>query len=134
MADIAKLETVCFNDPWSERSIRSELDNPLSMWFVAMDGDKLCGYIGSQAVLDSADMMNIAVDPQYRRQGVGQMLVCKLMEALEARNVRILLLEVRVSNASAISLYEKMGFSVAGRRPNYYHNPKEDAWILRKEW
>lgn len=134
VADIARLETVCFSDPWSERSIASELTNPLSYWYVAMDGDHLCGYIGSQRVLDSADVMNVAVDPQYRRQGIGEMLVNKLVEELDRMDTHILLLEVRVSNDPAISLYEKLGFSVAGRRPNYYHNPKEDAWILRKEW
>ena len=62
------------------------------------------------------------------------MLVNMLVEELDKLDTHVLLLEVRISNDPAISLYEKMGFTVAGRRPNYYHNPKEDAWILRKEW
>lgn len=131
---IAQLEKLCFNDPWSENSIASELDNRLSCWFVAMDGEKLLGYVGSQSVLDGADMMNIAVSPDCRRLGVAKALVNTLVEALKNRGVRFLMLEVRVSNAPAIALYEKLGFTQAGCRKNYYRNPKEDALILRKEW
>lgn len=130
---IGALEKICFSDPWSEKSIASELDNPLSCWLVAEDAGTLCGYVGSQAVLDCADMMNLAVAPDYRRQGVGQALVDALACQLSQNNVRALLLEVRVSNTPAIALYEKMGFAQVGRRPRYYHNPREDAWILRKE-
>lgn len=57
---IAELEKICFHDPWSERSIASELENPLSYWLVAMDGEKLVGYVGSQTVLGETDMMNVA--------------------------------------------------------------------------
>ena len=131
---IAELEKVCFSDPWSENSIAYELTNPLSFWLVAMDGDKLVGYVGSQAVLDSADMMNIAVAPSHRRQGIARRLVSALVEQLKIKDVRMLLLEVRVSNDAARALYEEMGFVAAGKRPGYYTNPKEDALILRKEW
>lgn len=134
VAPIAELEKICFNDPWSENSIASELDNRLSYWLVAIQDDQLIGYVGSQSVLDGADMMNIAVSPHCRRMGVAEALVNALVEALKARGVRFLMLEVRVSNAPAIALYEKLGFKQAGCRRNYYRNPKEDALILRKEW
>jgi ribosomal-protein-alanine N-acetyltransferase len=130
---IAELEKLCFSDPWSENSIASELDNPLSYWLVAEDNGKIAGYVGSQSVLDAADMMNLAVSPDCRQQGVGQALVNELVQHLQKNNVIALLLEVRVSNAPAISLYEKLGFEQVGRRPKYYHNPREDALILRKE-
>ena len=130
---IAELEKLCFSDPWSENSIASELDNPLSYWLVAEDNGKIAGYVGSQSVLDAADMMNLAVSPDYRQQGVGQALVNELVQHLQQENVIALLLEVRVSNTPAISLYEKLGFVQVGRRPKYYHNPREDALILRKE-
>jgi len=78
--------------------------------------------------------MNLAVQPEYRRQGIGEKLVSALIAALAQQNVHSLTLEVRVSNAPATSLYEKLGFVQVGRRPNYYKNPKEDALILRKEW
>ena len=130
---IAHLETVCFSDPWSEKSIASEIANPLSCWLVAEEQGRIAGYVGSQSVLDAADMMNIAVDPDFRRQGIGEQLIVALMEQLRKKNVIALLLEVRVSNTPAIALYEKLGFEQVGRRPRYYHNPKEDALILRKE-
>ena len=130
---IAELEKICFSDPWSENSIASELDNRLSYWLVAEDNGKIAGYVGSQAVLDAADMMNLAVSPDYRQQGIGQALICGLIEHLKRKKVIALLLEVRASNTPAISLYETMGFIQVGRRPKYYHNPREDALILRKE-
>ena len=64
---VAAIEKECFSDPWSEKSIASELENPLSLWFVAMDGNRVCGYVGSQTVLGESDMMNIAVSGDYRR-------------------------------------------------------------------
>ena len=131
---IAELEKVCFSDPWSVNSVESELNNALSLWLVAMDGDKLVGYIGSQTVLGEGDMMNLAVSPDYRRMGVGEGLVNALVDALSAKGATRLALEVRASNAPAISLYEELGFVQVGRRPNYYVHPKEDALILRKEW
>ena len=134
VAQVAALEKLCFNDPWSENSIRSELSNPLSLWLVAQDGDTVAGYVGSQSVLGEADMMNIAVSPEYRRQGIAQRLVEALTEALCSEQVYCLTLEVRASNTPAKALYEKMGFAEIGRRPNYYRNPKEDALILRREW
>ena len=131
---IAELEKICFNDPWSEKSIASELDNRLSLWLVAMDGDRVAGYVGSQSVLGETDMMNIAVHPDFRRRGIAEELVVKLVEELKVRGNHSLMLEVRVSNDPARNLYEKLGFQQVGLRKNYYRNPKEDACILRKEF
>ena len=131
---VAALEKECFRDPWSERSIASELENPLSMWIVAVNDGAGVGYVGSQSVMGEADMMNIAVSASCRRQGIAQELVQRLVAALAEKEVYSLTLEVRASNAPAKALYEKLGFSEIGRRPNYYRNPKEDALILRKEW
>ena len=131
---VAQLEKLCFNDPWSERSVASELTNPLSLWLVATEGDRVAGYVGSQTVIDETDMMNVAVDPEFRRQGIAENLVMELIGALREKGSRCLTLEVRASNEPAITLYEKLGFSQVGRRPKYYRNPREDALILRKEW
>ncbi|MBR5021913.1 MAG: ribosomal protein S18-alanine N-acetyltransferase [Oscillospiraceae bacterium] len=130
---IAELERLCFSDPWSENSIASEVANPLSYWLVAEVDGVVAGYVGSQTVLDASDMMNLAVSPDYRRQGIGQALVEALVEYLRENKVIALLLEVRVSNAPAIALYKSLGFELVGCRPKYYHNPREDALILRKE-
>lgn len=131
---IAQLEKRCFSDPWSEKSIASELENPLSVWLVAVDGGQLIGYVGSQTVLGETDMMNLAVAPEVRRQGTGRALVLALVDALTEKGSHSLMLEVRVSNTPAQKLYESLGFSQVGRRPKYYVNPREDALILRKEW
>jgi len=134
VTQIAALELICFSDPWSENSIRYELRNPLSTWLVAIEGERVVGYVGSQTVLGETDMMNLAVDPDFRKQGIGERLVAKLIDLLRVKQAYCLTLEVRTSNTPAISLYEKLGFSQVGRRPNYYHHPKEDALIMRKEW
>ncbi len=131
---IAQLEKVCFSDPWSINSITSELNNPLSLWVVAIADNRLIGYVGSQSVMGWADMMNLAVDPDYRRMGIGENLVEVLVSRLKENQVTCLTLEVRASNTPAIRLYEKIGFTEVGIRPNYYHNPKENALIMRKEW
>ncbi len=131
---IAELERLCFSDPWPEAAIAPELTNPLSLWLVAMEGERLAGYVGSQTVLDESDIMNIAVHPDFRRRGIGEALVTELVAALHDRGSNCLALEVRASNAPAIALYEKLGFAQAGLRKNYYRNPKEDALILKKHW
>ena len=134
VAPIAEIEKICFNDAWSEKSIASELTNRLSLWLVAMDGERLAVYVGSQSVLGETDMMNIAVHPDYRRRGIAEQLVVRLVEELKTRGNHSLMLEVRVSNEPARKLYEKLGFQQVGLRKNYYRNPREDACILRKEW
>ena len=131
---IAQLETLCFTDPWSERSISSELDNNLAFWLVATEQEQVVGYIGSQTVMDETDMMNVAVHPDFRRKGIAEALIGTLVGRLREMGSHCLTLEVRASNAPAIALYEKLGFSEIGRRKNYYRNPREDACILRKEW
>ena len=130
---VAELEKACFSDPWSLQSITSELSNRLSLWLVAVENGRVIGYIGSQSVLGEADMMNVAVAEAARGRGVGTSLITSLIERLRQANAHRLVLEVRVSNAAAISLYETLGFSVVGRRPNYYYHPKEDALIMAKE-
>ena len=134
VSQVAQLEELCFNDPWSEKSVTSELTNKLSLWLVATEGERVAGYVGSQTVLDETDMMNIAVHPDFRRQGIAERLVISLVEELRKKGSKCLTLEVRASNEPAITLYEKLGFSQVGRRPKYYRNPREDALILRKEW
>ena len=131
---VAQLEKLCFSDPWSEKSVASELENKWALWLVALEGDAVVGYIGSQTAVDETDVMNVAVHPDHRRKGIAEVLIEKLVAELKARGSHALMLEVRDSNVPAISLYEKLGFLQVGLRKNYYRNPKEDARILRKEW
>ena len=134
VSQIAELEKLCFSDPWSENSVASELNNKLAFWLVAMEENRVAGYIGSQTVMDETDMMNVAVHPDYRRKGIAETLVNELVVNLKKMGSHCLTLEVRASNVPAITLYEKLGFTEIGRRKNYYRNPREDALILRKEW
>lgn len=129
----AELEKVCFQDPWSEKMLLDELENPLSIWLAARDGGTGVGYIGSQTVLDESCVMNLAVFPGYRRKGAGRALMRKLEDILSEKGSSVLLLEVRPSNTAAVRLYQSEGFVQAGRRKNYYLHPREDALILRKE-
>lgn len=131
---IAALEQRCFTDPWSENAVKSELENPLSVWLVALNGETVAGYVGSQTVLGETDMMNLAVAPDFRRRGIGEALVNALVARLKSMGGHCLTLEVRASNAPAQALYQKLGFVQVGRRPRYYEKPREDALILRKEW
>ena len=131
---VAALEKACFSDPWSEASVASDLNNPLSCWLVALEGEVVAGYVGSQTVLDETDMMNIAVRADFRRRGLATALVLALIACLKQRGSRRLTLEVRASNESAQNLYARLGFTQVGRRKNYYFHPREDAFILQKEW
>ena len=79
-------------------------------------------------------MMNIAVHPDYRKQGIATNLINILVKELTQRGSHSLMLEVRASNEGAISVYKSLNFSEVGRRKNYYRNPKEDALIMRREW
>ncbi len=133
VAQIAEMEKLCFSDPWSERSIASELENELSLWLVCEKDDRVVGYVGSQSVPPESDVMNIAVMPECRKQGIAQQLLRELVHRLRTNGIESLTLEVRASNEPAICLYSKLGFEIVGRRPKYYVNPKEDALIMRRE-
>ena len=135
VATVAAIEKECFGmAAWSENSVAYELTNPLSLWLVAVDENQVVGYVGSQTVCGETDMMNVAVTADYRRKGLGELLVQALVTELQAIDSHSLTLEVRASNVPAISLYEKLGFTQTGLRKNYYRNPREDALIMRKEF
>ncbi|EEQ09719.1 Ribosomal-protein-alanine acetyltransferase [Yersinia mollaretii ATCC 43969] len=93
---------------------------------------KMVGFAITQIVLDEATLFNIAIDPQYQRQGYGRLLLEHLIAELETRNIVTLWLEVRASNAGAIALYESLGFSEVSVRRNYYPsaNGREDAIMM----
>ena len=127
---VAALEAACFSTPWSESSIRSELENPYAIWLVAMEGDVLAGYLGVQFGPDGGDIMTIATAPAFRGQGIGKQLLSAMVQILREKQLGWLTLEVRPSNAAAVGLYEAMGFREVGRRPRYYKKPTEDALLM----
>lgn len=125
-----ELEKKCFSVPWSEESIRAMFSEKGYWNLTAMDDGSLIGYIGMKAVLDEADITNVAVDPDRRRQGIGKMLLRELLAKAGELGIRRIFLEVRVSNTAARALYEQAGFRTVDGRKNYYEKPKEDAYIM----
>lgn len=125
-----ELEKKCFSVPWSEESIRAMFSEKGYWNLTARDDGSLVGYIGMKAVLDEADITNVAVDPDRRRQGIGKMLLRGLLAKAGELGIRRIFLEVRVSNTAARALYEQAGFRTVDVRKNYYEKPKEDAYIM----
>jgi len=119
--DMERIEAECFSVPWSREALEDELENPMAHYVVCCDPEgNVVGYIGSRIVLDSADITNVAVRPQYRRQGIGYELVNRMLEEMILRGVSSVLLEVRESNLPAQNCYARAGFVPVGRRKNYY--------------
>lgn len=132
-AQIAVLERETFSLPWDEASIRAELDNPLSLWLVAAEGETVLGYVGSQTCFDDTDILNVAVRSDCRRRGIAEALMRELERLLPLRGAERITLEVRASNDPAIRLYEKLGYARVGLRKGYYEKPREDAVIMQRD-
>ena len=134
LSGVADLEKLCFTTPWNEAMLEEELYNDTASFIVAQgENGEVLGYAGLHVILDEGYIDNVAVRPEYRRQGIADQLLdvfCRFGEA----HLRFLTLEVRPSNTSAVALYEKHGFKEAGRRKNYYTDPTEDALLLTKEF
>lgn len=131
---VCHLEKVSFSQPWSEFAFRSELeDNELAYYSVLVPinaPNKVIGYGGLWVVLDEAHVTNIAVDPAYRGKRLGHFLVQTMQQLAVLKGAKRMTLEVRVSNASAIKLYTRLGFIEEGVRKRYYTDNDEDASIM----
>lgn len=130
VAQVARLEQLVFSVPWSKNSLEESRKRPEYVFLTARCGEQIAGYIGMYQTLDEGDITNVAVHPAFQKQGIGTALVSALMREAAARGIREITLEVRISNAAAIHLYEKCGFSAEGCRKNFYDRPKEDALIM----
>ncbi len=124
---VARLERLCFSDPWSADALAEELNNPCARFLTALDGDTVIGYLGCHHIVDEGFIANVAVHPLYRRQGVARALVTTAIE--QGHSLTRLTLEVRASNNAAIALYESLHFIKDGVRPRFYAHPTEDACI-----
>ena len=132
---LAELERQCFAEPWSEKSLREELENPQAVFLTAETPQgELLGYSGMHDVLGEGYIDNIAVFPQARGKGVGSALVRALCDYGERNRLDFITLEVRPSNEAALALYHKFGFCQEGIRKNYYRHPTEDAWLLTRRF
>ena len=122
-------------DPWTAGMIAQELSSGRSVYFgVCVNDDVaapvLCGYAGIAVGID-ADVMTMGVLPDFRGRGLGRVLMGALIDVARRWGSERVFLEVRESNAAAISLYENSGFEVVGRTKGYFRNPREDALNMR---
>lgn len=129
---VAELAKKCLPEHWSLDSVRSVLKYENNIYYVAhsIEQSLVVGFAGIMVIADEAELLNIAVAPEFRRQGIGKVLLRQMLqEAKECGAFRILL-EVRESNLTAQSLYRQYQFAEIGTRRKYYHNPVEDAVIM----
>lgn len=128
------IEKASFAVPWPNDAYRSELTtNRLASYVVARTDDAVIGFAGLWVMVDEAHVTTFAVDPRWRRHGVGELLLLALFDIAVTRRAREATLEVRLSNVPARRLYEKYGFRPVGIRPRYYSDNGEDALIMTTE-
>lgn len=132
-ADIPRLlsyEQAAFSSPWSEDSFRALLNKPHYMYLVALVDEQVAGICGMVNVCGEGDIDKVLVGESFRGQGIAQQMLGELLAWGEQEGIRDYTLEVRVSNAPAIRVYEKAGFVSEGVRPGFYDKPTEDALIM----
>lgn len=132
---VLEIDRLSFALPWPERSYRFELsENPAAHLMVAEMGRvnhrAVVGYVGFWLIVDEAHISTIAVDPGWRSQGIGELMLGHTLVAARNLGADMATLEVRASNEAAINLYRKFGFQVVGRRAAYYRDNEEDALLM----
>lgn len=134
LSQVHAIEKECFGSPWTISSFRYELQQSESIFKAAVLDEQVAGYVCLRTMLDITHVMNLAVLPEYRRRGIGIMLLKEaLLELKRLRpDIKFVTLEVRESGG-ALKLYEKAGFAAIGKRKGYYHSPDEDAIIMGME-
>jgi [ribosomal protein S18]-alanine N-acetyltransferase len=128
------IERASFAVPWPDDAYRNEIrTNRLASYVVARLDDAVVGFAGLWVMVDEAHVTTFAVDPRWRRRGVGERMLLALLDLAISRHAREATLEVRLSNLPARKLYEKHGFRPVGIRPRYYSDNGEDALIMTTE-
>ena len=134
LSALMALEEKSFSDPWSEGMMKSALSDSSVLLFTVEEKGAVLAYMMLLSVFPDGEILNLAVDPEYRRRGLADRLFDALAAYCRQVQIEMLFLEVRESNLPAVSLYEKQGFVTVGRRKNYYRYPKEDALVMRLDW
>lgn len=130
---IEVIEKQCFSMPWTRDMLIKQASGDMYIFLAAEnESGEAVGYIGLMYVLDEGYISNIAVSPDWRRRGVGDMLIDELIIRAKEKELSFVTLEVRESNLAAIGLYKKHGFSEVGRRRNYYEQPRENAILMTR--
>ena len=128
---VAEIEKLCFGGAaWSKNSLELLTKEGIGMGMVCRKDGKIVAYGGMLCVVDEGQITNIATHPDYRRQGYGDAVVEALKKHAKNNRLDIITLEVRESNAAAISLYTSNGFKVDGKRKDFYTKPTETAILM----
>ena len=134
LEEVIEVEHQCFTTPWSRYSFICELsNNQFSHYILARHLGKVIGYAGMWIIIDETHVTNVGVLPEYRGEGVGELLMRSLMVLAKHQGAKKMTLEVRKSNYVAQNLYSKLGFEPVGIRRGYYLDNKEDAVIMWKQ-
>lgn len=128
---LVPLERLCFSDPWSAAAFEEMLRFPLTVALIAERAGEVVGYLIGRAVAGEGEILNLAVSPDQRRNGLGSRILEAGLTALGRAGATRVWLEVRESNRAAQELYLKRGFAAAGRRARYYRSPVEDALVFQ---
>lgn len=131
--DIYEIGKLCFSDAWREETVLHDMEGPQSEYFIAKVDGKVAGYGCFWFVLDEGQLVNIGVRPEFRRLGIGALILEAGLAECRKRAMKTLFLEVRTSNEKAQNLYKKYGFKVLGLRKGVYDLPKEDGYIMQVE-
>lgn len=134
--EVVQIDQACFSDAWSLSMFEDVFQYPEHHYFVAeleRQNPLLVGFAGVLTSIDTADVMNIGVLPEYRKQGIGSLFLQKLEEMANINKCEQMMLEVRESNTPAIYLYQKHGFEPIAIRKNYYSNPTEHGIVMQKK-
>ncbi len=134
LCQVERIERETFSMPWSRQSFLDSLKLSHTIYIVAERDGRIAGYCGCYQLLEEAEIVNVAVDKLFRRQGIGRAMLEELMRIGEKQGAFAYTLEVRASNRPAISLYESLGFENFGIRKNFYEKPVEDAVIMWRHW
>ena len=127
---ILTIEKVSFPTPWTSDAFREEVQRSFSSLWVLQDKEDVAGYICFWSMVRELHLMNIAVHPERRGEGLGRMLLNKMIAVGIGEGAECALLEVRPSNMPARELYKKAGFREIGRRVKYYRDTGEDAILM----
>ena len=130
LAEVCKIEKDNFSLPWSEKSFLESMEREDTVFLVALEDEKVVGYIGCYCIAGAGEITNVAVKASHRRKGIGGKLLQKLYEEGAALDTQEYFLEVRESNEAAIGLYLRQGFVKEGIRKNFYEKPVENAVIM----
>ncbi len=128
---VSKLEEAAFSMPWSEEAFRGMLADDNAVYLVADAGGRIVGVCGLHQSFEDGEITNVSVLEELRGCGIGRRLMEKILFLAGKRGITKILLEVRVSNVAAISLYENHGFLIIGRRKDFYEKPWEDAYVMQ---